>query len=133
MSLILIRNSNPCEGRRSLFPSARWRSFVPCVHIRYAFQLHRSAYASLAFCKHPHLNTAGRRTRLCGKKYLARVAGREDFFPANPQGPGLGILSHRSEICLRKSHREKLGKLKELNKQHLGNMAEERGHVAQKP
>ncbi|SDH53706.1 hypothetical protein SAMN05192573_110147 [Mucilaginibacter gossypii] len=94
-------------------PSGRGRSAIPCVHIRYAFQSSRSAYASLAFCKHPHLNTAGCRTRLCGKKYYPGAQRRGwRFFSSKPAGPGLGRQHDVQKFACEKARGGNLDNLK---------------------
>jgi len=112
--LIFVLHSifNPCDDRRSCCSVMPGGALLFRVSIAVLlFYQARSAYASLAFCKRPDLNTPGRPARLCGKKYLARGAGREDFFPANPQGLVLSGLSRCSEICLRKSQWGKIEKV----------------------
>jgi len=65
-----------------------------------------SAEASGGFYEQPHLNKPGIPTRLCEKKYLASEASREDFFSANPQGPGLDGMSRLLRTLLRKASQE---------------------------
>jgi len=57
----------------------------------YGFKKYQSAGASCLFDSHPHLNTIHfSRQDFAEKKTSRAKRSREDFFPANPKGTGLG-------------------------------------------
>jgi len=82
----------------------------------FAFQSSRSAYASLAFCKHPDLNTPGRPARLCGKKYYPSAVRVEIFFQQTRRARSCPDCTGVQKFACEKASGEKLEKLKELSK-----------------